>query len=480
MNSFVLKSFSGGESDYDDKGISGAFKRGQNLDIRKPIDSLSCNQALIQEGDSVVVGLIRWFISCTDGNTYGFDTGGNIYRRTSAGVYTKVYTDPDGAITGAAEWFCSNGKTYIFWATATKLHCKEIPGNATWSTDKDASVVVGATTYTYPKTNLTSAVWPVNHMMVQAVGSLLIANSDYIGFVGYDGSYSQLGLNIFKKNYVKTMIERGAYVIAGCPKVDNSPESNIVSWDTDAGSYNDKKSLQGGAINAMIDTDIPLLQVGINGGIYYGDMQNVLPITSIRGGGYCNPGGVTNDDGLALFGIYGNSENRNGIYSYGKKKLNQARTLNLEYYIGACDEIGAICKTGTDILVSYRVGTTYYVKKVDTTAKATAYYYSLDLKAPTKLNYMPVWSAILLTTKAMPINTKIELFYKLDKTGDFIQAGTEEKNIDGTSKQEFDTENGTEVVFLIGEKAKVVEVEIKLTPSVNTTPEVNKAEIYFE
>lgn len=485
MNSFILKDFSGGFSDFEDRGIAGSFKLGINLDIRKAINSLSCNQDLIQEGGDVVVGLIRWWVPCTDGNTYGFDGSGNIYKRTSGGTYTKVYTDPDGAITGAAEWFCSNGKTYIFWATATKLHCKEIPGNATWSVDKDASVVVGSNTYTYPKTNLTTATW---HTMAQAVGSLLIANYDYIGYVGWDGSYNQLGLNIFKKNYVKALIERGSYVIAGCPKVDNSPESNIIAWDTDAYSYNDKKNLVGGAINAMIDTDIPLLQVGTKGGIYYGDMQNVLPITSIPGGGYCNPGGVTNDDGLALFGIYGNTESRNGIYSYGKKKLNQSRTLNLEYYVGECDEIGAICKTGTDILVSYRVGSTNYVKKANTALKATAYYYSLDLKAPSRLNYMPLWNSIVLTTKAMPANTKVEVFYKLDKSTrtvdnvavEWIQARMESKNNDGTGKKEFDTTNGTEAVFLVGEKAKVIEVQIKLTPYGNTTPEVNKAEIYFE
>ena len=474
MNSFILKSFKAGQSDFEDKGVAGSFKLGINLDIRKTIDSLSCQQTLIAEGTGVVVDTIRFYVPCIDGNTYGFGSSGKIYKRTPAGVYTVVYTDTDGAITGAAEWYCSNGKTYLFWATLTKLHCKEIAGAANWS-DVDANVVVGGNTYTYPKSNLTSS---TNHFMAQAVGSLQICNEDYLAMVGWDGSYTPSALNIFKKNYAKTLIERNNYVVIGAPKKDLSPESDLVSWDTDAGAWNDKKVLKGGAINAMVDTDVPLLQVGINGGIYYGDFQNVLPIIEISGGGYCNPGGVTNDGGLALFGIYGNSENRNGIYSYGKKQLNQDRALNLEYNIGDISEIGAVCKVGTDILVSYREGANYYAKKVDTSAKAIAYYYSLDLKPPTKGDYVPVWGPIMLTMKALPAGCKVECFYKLEKTGNFIQAKMENN---GAGDIDSVTVTGTtEAIFLVAEKAKIFELELKLTPSGNTTPEIYKAEIFFE
>lgn len=471
MNSFVINSCKGGISDYEDKGIAGAFKLGINLDIRKAIDSISCQQTLVQEGEGVIVDLIRWYVPSLDGNTYMFGSTGHIYKRTSIGGITLVYTDPDGhAITGAAEFYCNNGKTYLFWATDTDLHCKEIPGNTSW-TDVDASVTVGSTVYTYPKTNLTSSDL---HPMAQAVGCLMIGNYDYIAFVGYDGSYTNAGLNIFKKNGVKSLLERGNYVIAGCPDNQLTSQSDIISWDSDAGSYNDKKKLQGGAINAMVDTDVPLMQVGTNGAIYYGDMATVLPITYIPGGGYCNPGGVCNDEGLALFGIYGNALDHNGIYSYGKNKLNQDRTLNLEYDIGVCDEIGAICKVDDDILVSYRVGTSFYSKKVDTANKAIAYYYSLDLKAPIRFNQLATFGPAMIFTKPMPDGTKLELFYRLDKKGSFIQA-----KMEGGIK-EFTTLNGTEATFLIGEKGKVVEVALKLTPTGNETPEANRLEIYFE
>jgi hypothetical protein len=473
MPSFVLKSYKGGQSDYDNKGLPGAFKSGSyNLDIRKKVDSLSCAQALADVGNPVIiVDLIRMLVPSTDGNCYGFGSTGKIYKITSSNVVSVVYTDADGAITGAAEFSCSNGKKYMFWATATKLKCKEIPGNAAW-TDANADVVVGATTYTYPKTDLTSS---TNHMMTQAVGSLQIANEDYLAMVGYDGSYTNEALNLYPRNYAKVVMEKGRYVMVGAPRDDSSSESELFIWDTVALDYNDNKCIKGGAVNAMIETEAPLAQLGINGGIYYADFQNVLPVCQITGGGYCNPYGVTNDDGVALFGIYGNSENLNGIYSYGRKTLNDNRTLNLEYYIGACTEIGSIAKVGTRILVAYRNGSSYYLKRVDTASKATAYYYSLDLegRVKAKLDDKPVWSFITLFMKPLPASCTVEVYYKLDKAGSFIQANMQD---DVTSSIVTGLQ---ESVFLVNEQAETLEIEVKLTPSVNTTPEIFRVECFF-
>lgn len=47
---YELKEWSGGISSFSDRGIRGAFKMGKNLDIRKDVDTLTCGQALIEEG----------------------------------------------------------------------------------------------------------------------------------------------------------------------------------------------------------------------------------------------------------------------------------------------------------------------------------------------------------------------------------------------------------------------------------------------
>src|SRR3989304_1447801 len=97
---FEIKHWDGGLSDYDDKGVRGAFKRGQNLDIRRDTDSLKAGQALAEEGiieggsqsasaspsvsaalTSVFRDLVHFFVKASDGNTYGFGNAGYIYKR---------------------------------------------------------------------------------------------------------------------------------------------------------------------------------------------------------------------------------------------------------------------------------------------------------------------------------------------------------------------------------------------------------------
>ena len=182
---------------------------------------------------------------------------------------------------------------------------------------------------------------------------------------------------------------------------------------------------------------------------------------------------MTTDEGLALFGIYGNTSSRNGIWSYGRKKKNASHVLNFEYPL-TCDEIGAVQKVGSDILLSYKSGSTYKMMKVNTAAKATAYYYSLDLVPPAKANYLPTWGTIILSMKALPASCQVEAFYRIDKTGNFVQAKME------GSVSAFTTTGGKEAVFFAGEKGRIAELELKLTPSANTTPEIYKAEFYFQ
>ena len=50
MGVFQIVSARGGLSDYEDKGIVGAFKFAANLDVRKLKDTISAGQALLDEG----------------------------------------------------------------------------------------------------------------------------------------------------------------------------------------------------------------------------------------------------------------------------------------------------------------------------------------------------------------------------------------------------------------------------------------------
>lgn len=567
-------------SDYTDRGITGSFAKGSsNINTRGERDELTCNQALKLESTTAVVGLIRWLLPCTDGNTYGFDHLGNIYKRTSSAVWTKVYTDADGAITGACEWSSIDGKKYLYWTTATKLHRKLLTPDTNWTTDVDttltgvaatttltvsgsvvnnSTVVIGSKTYkfkttlstaptvpnevliganaeasidnlvkaitgaategtnystgtvkntevtatkassstmtvtaltagtdgnyiyttaagnylaftgirmtggvsysTWPKINLSSQTW---HTMTVADGALNICNGDKLAYVGFDDSYTNESVQLIPGTISKSLIEfQGRYVlIGGGNGVDNS---YLNTWTTTALSWIDKLRIPFSQINAIINSEILLMHCGANK-LYFANLSDKVPILEMDG--MVNPGGVCDQNGLALFGVYGGSYS--GIYSYGRTKKNEAYTYNLEYLIDA-DEIGAICNLGTNILVSYKKGTTYSVATIDIATKATATYLSLDLNSPYGRTQMANWSTIELTTDTIPTGCSIACYFKLKEDTIWKQATLADGTLTATSA------TGANPVFRAGILGKVFQFKLVLTPSGNTCPVVHE------
>ena len=467
---FKIKSFKGGISDYEDAGIQGSFKFGSNLDIHRNIDSLTPGYAL---SDDLAVGtmtaLTLFIVPSSDGNTYFFNADGKIYKRTSGGTYTLVYTDADGVITGACEFPQNNGKSYLFWSTSIRLRAKEIPGNSGWS-DVDASIVnKDAVTYTYPKTNLTSATW---HTMKQINGVLLIANKSEVAMVGYDGSYTTSALQLIPGNLSKCLMENKGYAYIGGTKVDLAQNAELFVWDTAQSlNWNTKNTVPSSAINALINAEYPLMQVGTSGQILLADPTNyTLPIVSFPGGGQVKPDAVEVDSGMALFGSYGNGTGKSGVYSYGRKKKNANSVLNLEYALD-CDEIGSIRKVGTTLLIAYKNGSDYGVKKVSTD-RAVGTYESLDLVFPTS-SRETVLDKIRLITAPLPSGTSIEAYRRMDKTGDFVKC-----YLEGGSES-FNITNGKEVWFLVGDTGKIAEIKLILRSNGVYAPEVYSIEAYF-
>ena len=458
MPIFEINSWRGGIADDDDKGIKGACKFSSNCDPRKQVDSLSCGQALAAEGAGVIVDLVRFWVKCSDGNTYGFGNLGKIYKRTSAGVITVVYTDPDGAIKGACEKPSTTTK-YLYWANNTKLKRKEIPGLSNWT---DVTTV---------GTNLTAADW---HTMKQIGGALKIANLNKLALVGYDNSYNPDAVDLIPGNISKTIVERNGRAIIGTYK----------TGDPNKG------------INAAIDSEVPLAQVGDDGEIYFANMNNSMSSKRFPGGGKVNPGGVTtliedtfffeweetalswidkqNIGNMALFAVYSADAGYNGIYSYGRKNKNHPFILNLEYLTSDYDELGAITVIDGTIIFSYKDGATYGVKKVDSTTKATGTYYSLDFKAPVKnpANITP-WKYIELFMSPLPSGASVAFYYKMNKTGSWVQATL----ANGTTT--YSVANGKKAVFNIGAEGEIYEHKIILTPTSNSSPEIYRSRTYF-
>lgn len=468
MNLFKLKSFRGGLSDWENVGIAGSFKFGSNLDIRRNTDSLTCNQALTDDlATGTLTALVNFIVPASDTNAYAFTADGKIYKRTSAGVYSLVYTDAGGAILGACEWGQTNGKTYLFWATSTALHSKELPGATNWS-DVDATIE----STTYPKV-ITAAAW---HTMKQINGTLLIANGSNLAMVSYDTSYTNTALSLIPGNIAKCLMEHKGYAYTGCTKSDLAQNAEMFVWDTaQALNWNAKNTIPTNSINAMINAEYPLMQVGVSGQILLADITSyTLPIISFPGGGQVNPDGVELDGSVALFGSYGNGTGKTGIYSYGRKKKNANLALNLEYAFD-CAAIGSIKKVGSDLLMSYTTtaGTAWGIKKVNSAAKAVGTYETIDLEFPTSLREQ-VLSKVRLVTAPLPNGSSITCKRRMNKTGSFTTC-----NLEGGGST-FNTADATEAWFLVGDYGKIAELQLTLTPTANLAPEVYPIELYFE
>jgi len=522
---FETKTWRGGLSDWDDKGIAGAIKFGSGLDIRKRVDSLSAGQDLTDEGlitahsaspskspsasqsfspsaslsnsaskspssspsaggsgsgsqspsrsaspsgslspshspsvspspsaglTTVFRDLVHTFVKATDGNTYGFGNTGYIYKRDSEANWSVVAKDVNGAIRGAEEKPSSSNKTYLYWASNRVLRRKELPGRSDWNDIED----------------ITESLTPAPHTMKQIGGALYICNKSMIAYVGYDDSFSPEVLDLIPGNTANTIVERNGMPIIGTDK-----------------------------INGAIDAEVPLAQVGTEGDIYFANMTDALPVTSFPGGGQINPGGVAlqveqvnfyqwdgdavsyidkqNVGNMALFGVYGGDEGKNGIYSYGRKKKNHPFVLNLDYALEA-DEIGAVTYVDGKVLASYLDGTSFGVKSTDNDHKATAVCESLDFRAPAKTPAsITKWEYAELFMKPLPIQCSVSYYYRVNKDGDFVQAYLADGNVDYT------TTGGRKAVFLVQAEGEIYEDKVILHPYGNTTAEVHRKRVYF-
>jgi len=544
MGIFQTISWRGGISDYEDKGIPGAFKFAANIDIRKLIDSISCQQALMDEGTfasspsqspssslspsasssssvshstspsasaspsgggvssispsssrspsasqspsgsvspsssvspspspsagltTVFSDLIVDWVKCSDGSLYGFGNTGKIYKRPSQDQWLQVY-DLHKPIVGAEEKPSAGGKLYLEFATATELHRKEIPGLSNWN-DVDAPGVVQGDSW--PKTNLDQEDW---HMMSQVGGDVLIANGSKLAMSAYDDSYTNEALDLIPGNIVRSIIERSGRAVLGTFRISDPTMG----------------------VNGMIDTEVPLAQIGDDGYIYYNDFKNSISVKRFPGGGKINPAGIWNEvsqaeffdwgqtalswidkqnvGNMACFAVYNADAGKGGIYTYGRKNKNQPFVMNCEYQFDA-DVLGAGVNVAGVDLVSYRLGTTFGVKAVDLTNKATGYVDSLDLRAPVKyFIQLTEWKQVELYMKPLPANCAVEFWYRMDKVGDFVQAtlpdGTLQYTIAGSQK----------AVFALGAKGEIYEYRVKLIPYRNDCPEIFRVKNLF-
>ena len=221
LDVYTIRDWRGGIADEVARGVRGSFKFGYGLDVHGEENTLKCNQKLKKDSGTIVTDLILAWVPATDGNLYGFGDTGKIYERTAAGVWSVVYTDPDGKILGAAEYEHKDGSaTYranLVWATQTKLKRIYIAGD--WATDV---VTIGT---------FAEGVAGDWHTMRMAVGVLMICDGHYIAMLDYEGAFNNKALDIIPGNVSSYLLDMNDQVIIGSIERAKSKQGWLWTWD---------------------------------------------------------------------------------------------------------------------------------------------------------------------------------------------------------------------------------------------------------
>ena len=459
---YIIKSFRGGVSDESDKGVAGAFKHGYGLDIHGRDDVLRCASTFATIDESTINQSINFFVNAKDGTTYAFGAQGSVYAIAGDPrdpVVSFAYNDENGGIKGAAEWQLSDGNNYLVWATNTSLarvllnSAKDIP----WS---------GAT-QDY-KTTLDGAEW---HTMDIASGNLNIANGNFLATIDYSGNFNPAALNVRPGNLIKAIEELDDYSILGSTRVDNAGEGHAWSWTPVAKNYVQKKRIPEQGVNAIIQTESLLAQAGSNGELYQLSFDGLdpIPLIGITGGGKTNPGGVSIENGLAAFGMFGGSYP--GIWTYGRKRSTHPQALNYQYRLAktiagsAISTISAVTNVGGLLMASW--GTTdgstsdYGVDMVSSTTYASANYEGLEFDAD-EPHTKKIFNTVKLVMTPLPSGATVAVKYKNNWESAWRYA------VLGTGATTFSEADQVEAIFSIDAPAMTYEVGTEITPGTDT------------
>lgn len=473
---YIVKFFRGGISDESDKGIQGSFKYGYQLDIHGKDDVLKAGSAMAVVDSTTTNDLINFFVTARDGTTYAFGNAGSVYAIAgdiNDPAFNFVYNDENGEIKGAAEWKESDGNNYLYWATSTSVARRLLNGSPAvpWG--------AGEATQDY-KTTLDATRW---HTMGQAAGNLYIANGENLAEITYAGAFDPAAVNIRPGNQISSLEERDDNVILGSERLDGAEKGHVWRWDTTSTNYNQKRKIPVKGVNALIQTELFLLQGGNEGEIFFSDFINATPVHAVPGGGQVNPGGVEIEDDLAVFGIYGSGISYPGIWSFGRRNRNRPLTFNHQYRISATNNgsgvssIGALGIVDGKLIASW--GTTdgstsdYGIDIVSATTRATGVYEGLEFDA-SQPHVKKTFQKVKVVCAPLESGTSFSIKFKLDKESTWRYA------VLASGSTTFSEANQTEAVFLIGKPGQTYEVGAELNPSGSSTPEIHSIVTYVE
>lgn len=459
LNNFHL----GGLADSKYSGISNSFANSSGLNLHSEPGVVKVNQKLTKESGSTIDSFVSRILPASDGKSYLFSkTSGKIWERASNGAYTLVHTDGNSSpgILNAIEH-----AGYIYWFTSAKVGRWQI-GTA-WAGANDAYA-------TFDNGN------SLHHPAIIKNLVLYIGDGYKVAQIDEAHVFVADALDL-EKQYVMTAIgEVSNDVVLGNIIASNVAYTKVFRWNTYAPSFTSDDLVPEVGVTCFIPVDNGVMAYcGTKGKLYTYNGESMEQLKRILGDWTSTnkatvfQGASANFQGLPMFGLSNVSGNPalQGVYSFGGFSTNYPPVLNLEYVLSTGHtsnvQIGAMAVVGDDLLVAWQDdngGTTYGVDKVDWTAKATA---------------------ALLETRVLTLDRMAGKSLSV-KIGYRTQAGTGitlRASVNGgayaaqTLRQ--DTLRGVfETAVNIGDAA-TVQLEITLTPSGNTGPEIEAVEISY-
>lgn len=407
----------GGIADSKYMGIPNSVAKMVGFDIHSEPGVLNVNQKLTKESGATVDGFVKKILPCSDGNTYLFDSlSGKVWKRTSAGSYSLVATlTPAAGAAGVCDAREYNG--YIYYAMESRLGRVAVASPVDWSARND-----NWQTFTNTDAN--------NHPMIDQNSILYIGQGNLLSEVNEAGTFTASALDLPVQYTVSSLGKIDTDVLIGTYIDDNINLTSAFRWNTWSVSWSGDDPIREIGINAFIDCDnFLLVNAGKRGNLYSVDgyklnLKKRIPgLYSTAKQGKIYPNAVANLNGLPLLGfsnIQGNPAPQ-GVYSYGNLTPDYNKVLNLEFPISEVDgdgrpvlegiEIGAMAVVGEVILVSWRIGSSYGVDKLDTSNKVPVA--TLETRVMNIQRFqLNRYIEYAVHYESLPANTSIKLFYK--------------------------------------------------------------------
>lgn len=367
------------------------------IDIHSEPGIIKVNQRLTKESGTTVTDFVTTMVPCSDGNTYMFGTGGNIYKRDSSWTYTLLATI--GAIYGAAEY-----DGYIYYATSTTLGRWQI--GTSWSTRTDSWQTFTNTTTYRP---------------MHALNLVLYIGNGYLVDQVRKGVFTASAVDLEKQYTITCLWEIGLDLAIWTTVANNVSKTRIFRWNGWSQYCQTSDEIPEVGINAFIATDnYVLVSAGKKGNLYTYNGETLERFKRIPGNwAGTNTIAVSTDassnlNGLPIFWIsYDNGTIPTvGVYSLGSYSNNYPSVLNLEYTLSneniTTANIGSIKVVGNDVLVSWKTGSSYGIDKIDTTLKRDGAYITTRQvnvnREERKANFLAT-----AAYRTLPIGTSLEL-----------------------------------------------------------------------